>query len=719
MPRFEAWDEDKGIGATNGAESATGPSRQSGWRTALGRRIRSMIRRISTKWVMAVLAVVVLPFLGFAWYVDAFVSQRFADDVVRYHLLGHAAELSDRLDRIVDERRQDMAILSQVKDVSLCLADGDGDSRVFEFTVSSLFDQAVQSSGSAQFILAIDERGQVLASNRKDSSGAPLDPWTVGALHDREWAKEPWFQEAMATGEASIDAFRSDLIPPDADVPLEKHFHFGFATRVDWERIAPEPAVPVGLVLTLVPWSLVQGEISDFGVQSRRSKVSDTGSKRLYESSYAWVWADDSDTILAHPRRDLYQTRVSEKPIDLPKMVAAARDSDWGMYPDYSFGGVEKRAAFRHGKSREQGGFGWVVGVSVDYPDIYGPIHEITMTIAKATALVIIIAVLVTILVARRTTRPVQDLEAFTRRVASGDLDAQVPVHGHDELSDLARSFNRMTHQLKENRAQLVKAEKDAAWREMARQVAHEIKNPLTPIQLSASLLKRAHDDGSPEFPAILDRTINVIHRQVRNMRDIAKDFYRFAGEHRAPVPVNAGDVLDEVFELNEAWAQSEGIALVRVPSPAGPEPVEGPVVKPVVEADPDELKRAIVNLVSNAIEATEGGGEIHGSVEVVSDFVEIVIRDTGGGIPPEVLERLFEPYFTTRSAGTGLGLAIVRRIVEDRGGEVTLENAQDLPTPHRPTSVSPSAGQVAGPLPAGAVATIRLRLRARDSDTT
>lgn len=668
-----------------------------------------MIRRISTKWVMAVLAVVVLPFLGFAWYVDAFVSQRFADDVVRYHLLGHAAELSDRLDRIVDERRRDVVILSQVKDVSLCLADGDGDARVFEFTVSSLFDQAVQSSGSAQFILAIDGRGKVLATNRKDSGGEPLDPWTLSALHDRDWAKEPWFQQAMETGEASLDAFRSDLIPLEADVPLEKRFHFGFAARVDWERVGADPPVPVGLVLTLVPWSLVQGEISDFGVQSRRSEVSDTGSKRLYESSYAWVWADDSDTILAHPRRDLYQTRVSEKPVDLPEMVKAALESDWGMYPDYSFGGVEKRAAFRHGKPREQGGFGWVVGVSVDYPDIYGPIHEITMTIAKATALVIMIAVLVTILVARRTTRPVQDLEAFTRRVASGDLDAQVPVHGHDELSDLARSFNRMTHQLKENRAQLVKAEKDAAWREMARQVAHEIKNPLTPIQLSASLLKRAHDDGSPEFPAILDRTINVIHRQVRNMRDIAKDFYRFAGEHRVPVPVNALEVLDEVFELNEAWAESEGIALVRAPSSPGP--------GPVVEADPDELKRALVNLVSNAIEAMEGGGEIHGSVEVVSGFVEIVIRDTGGGIPAEVLERLFEPYFTTRSSGTGLGLAIVRRIVEDRGGEVTLENARGPSTPGRSSSGQPSAGQ--DPLPAGAVATIRLRLRAPASDTT
>ena len=227
-----------------------------------------------------------------------------------------------------------------------------------------------------------------------------------------------------------------------------------------------------------------------------------------------------------------------------------------------------------------------------------------------------------------------------------------------------------MTRELKENREELVKAEKNAAWREMARQVAHEIKNPLTPIQLSASLLRRAHAEQSPEFEAILERTTDVIDRQVRNMRDIAKDFYRFAGEHRAPVPVDAAEILREVFDLDAAWAEAEGIRLVL-------EAVAPDAPHAIVEADPDELRRALVNLVSNAIEAMEDGGTIHGSVEVAAGRVVITVADTGKGIPDDVLERLFEPYFTTRSSGTGLGLAIVRRIIEDRGGEVSLENAR------------------------------------------
>ena len=217
-----------------------------------------------------------------------------------------------------------------------------------------------------------------------------------------------------------------------------------------------------------------------------------------------------------------------------------------------------------------------------------------------------------------------------------------------------------------------MQAEKDAAWREMARQVAHEIKNPLTPIQLSASLLKRAHEEGSPEFPAILERTIDVVQRQVGNMREIARDFYSFAGQHRDPVPVDAGRTLMEVFDLNEPWAEAEGVRFEK-----GGGLGDGLEVM----ADPDELQRALVNLVSNAIEASgEGGGEIRGDVRLEGGMVRITVEDTGRGIGEEAAAKLFEPYFTTRSSGTGLGLAIVRRVVEDLGGSVSVTDRTDGP---------------------------------------
>ena len=645
-----------------------------------------MIRRISTKWLLAVLAVVVLPFLGFAWFVDAFVSQRFSLDVVRYHLQGHAAELSERLDSTVMERRKDTQLLAAVQDVNRCLSGYQEDTVDFGPSVEQIFNELVVEIGSADFVVGLDTRGHVVVSSSFNPKGQRLDKWTRKSLRTYEWAETPWFQEALQTGSASIDVTKFGFVDEDADVATEERYHFGFAHRVMGKRSTFSKTTPVGVVVTLVPWSTVQREIEAYGVtRPRKEELGDLKSETLYASSYAWVWADDAATILAHQNRSLYGKKVDEPPVGLPQMVAAARSAKWGMYPEYDFNGVHKKAAFRHGRSREEGGFGWVVGVGVNTEDIYGPIRSMTQTLAKASALVLLLAIVVTIVVARRTTQPVQDLEAFTRRVASGDLDAQVPVHGHDELSDLARSFNRMTSRLKENSEQLVKAEKDAAWREMARQVAHEIKNPLTPIQLWASLLKRAHDDKSPEFETILLKTIDVVQKQVRTMRDIAKDFYRFAGEHRDPVPVPVDEVLSEVLTLNAAWASEEGVEMEWIdPSEVQSRGHEGALGLTVL-ADPDELRRALVNLVSNAMEALDGieppegftSHKVDAWVERDGSFARIFVQDTGKGISPEAEEGLFEPYFTTRSSGTGLGLAIVRRIVEDRGGSVTLENRE------------------------------------------
>jgi nitrogen fixation/metabolism regulation signal transduction histidine kinase len=267
-------------------------------------------------------------------------------------------------------------------------------------------------------------------------------------------------------------------------------------------------------------------------------------------------------------------------------------------------------------------------------------------------------------MVARSTLRPILELERHTRRIAAGDLEARLGSTRRDELGDLARSFDRMTEDLVRSRSQLVRAEKDAAWREMARQVAHEIKNPLTPIALSIGLLRRAREEGSPDADSILERTLDLVDRQVVAMRDIASDFHAFAGQHTEPVPVEVGGLLDEILDLTAAWAQKLDVEVVR----------EGD--GGCVLADPGELKRALLNLVSNALEAlesTDGGGRLTASVKTSGERVEVLLTDTGPGLDAEAEAQLFDPYFTTRSSGTGLGLAIVRRIVGDLGGTVTL----------------------------------------------
>lgn len=620
-----------------------------------------MIRRISTKWVLAVLAAVMVPFAGFAWYVNGFVRSRLTDDVVRYNLLSHAAELAERLDREILERKKDVEVLAHVRYLMLGLEGRDDDATVFEENVRSLFDSLVVGGGAYDYVLGITAAGTVRFVGTYGRDGRLLPDAERAALVARAWGEEPWFEAALRDGSALLDWGRLDLTgtPPAGEVPRAQDYHIGFAHRVAGVE---DPSQPSGVVLGLSSWERMQTELVTYGVRRQGPEREGLISADIFPSTYAWIWGVDADTIQAHRSRELYGHKVSVQ-VGLPQLTEAARSARAGMYPNYVFRGIEKTGAFQRMLMPEEGGFGWVVGVGVDFDDIYAPLRALTADLVIATIVVLLVSALITLAVARRTTRPIQELQKFTRQVALGDLDVQVPAGGQDELGDLARSFNRMTRELKENHEKLVRAEKDAAWREMARQVAHEIKNPLTPLRLSADLLERARAEGSDEFDAILGRTVGIIRRQCDHMREIAKDFHAFAGRHHDLQPVDVGAAVDEVLALHDAWARDSRIEVVRTGDGG------------VVRADPDELRRALVNLVSNAFEAMPEGGRFEADVRVLDTQVAVEMRDTGTGLSELQRAHLFEPYFTTRSSGTGLGLAIVRRIVEDLGGEVSLEN--------------------------------------------
>ena len=149
--------------------------------------------------------------------------------------------------------------------------------------------------------------------------------------------------------------------------------------------------------------------------------------------------------------------------------------------------------------------------------------------------------------------------------MAGGDLTARIESKAKDELGALTRDFNDMTERLVEQREQLVRAEKDAAWREMARQIAHDIKNPLTPIKLSVDLLRRSHAESHDQFDSIFERTMGMMDRQVNNLREISRDFYEFTGGRRpAPERFDAHELVDEVLDLHVAWAEEAHVQLER-----------------------------------------------------------------------------------------------------------------------------------------------------------
>jgi signal transduction histidine kinase len=266
---------------------------------------------------------------------------------------------------------------------------------------------------------------------------------------------------------------------------------------------------------------------------------------------------------------------------------------------------------------------------------------------------------------AERIADPVRQLTRATRRIARGDFDARIAVRSADELRRLVDAFNGMAAELKAQRDQLERTHRLEAWAEMARQVAHEIKNPLTPIQLSAEHLQRVHADRGEPMSPVLESCVSTILGQVRLLRQIAAEFSSFASSptaRRAPA-----DPVRLVADVVEPYRVGLGDR-VKIMNEVRP-----PL--PQVIVDRTLVARALANIVENALHAMPGDGRLHLTSHVDDGFVQIRVEDTGVGMDEEALARVFEPYFSTKTTGTGLGLPIARRNVELSGGTIAVDS--------------------------------------------
>ncbi|HEX5760164.1 MAG TPA: ATP-binding protein [Thermoanaerobaculia bacterium] len=287
------------------------------------------------------------------------------------------------------------------------------------------------------------------------------------------------------------------------------------------------------------------------------------------------------------------------------------------------------------------------------------------------TLLILLASSWVGLYLARRVTVPILALAEGTRRISGGELSHRVEVAADDELGVLVTSFNRMTAELEASREllerrtqELLEARQLAAWNEAARRLAHEIKNPLTPIRLAAERLLVKQRHGDPGLGAAIEEGVEVIVREVATMQAMVDEFSRYARMPRPrPARVDLGRLVDETLHLYRGV--KPGVA------------VEGAVSPEVGEAwlDPEQIKRALINLVDNAVEATAPPGRVEVRAMAADGHLEIQVADTGPGIPPESKEKLFLPYFSTKGRGTGLGLAIVHRVVTEHQGTIRVED--------------------------------------------
>jgi signal transduction histidine kinase len=288
----------------------------------------------------------------------------------------------------------------------------------------------------------------------------------------------------------------------------------------------------------------------------------------------------------------------------------------------------------------------------------------------------ILVAVLASLWFAARVTRPVVSLADAARRVAAGDLGTKVEVESSDELGELAASFNRMTEDLVQQKDRTLQAERVAAWRELARRLAHELKNPLFPLQVTVENLMRAKQKSPEMFEEVFHEGTATLLAEINNLKTIIgrfSEFSRMPQPQRRPTQVN--DVVRSVLRVFQAQLQEKNQIHVCT---------ELADTLPEISADPDLLHRALQNLVLNAIDAMPQGGELTIHTANLGDRIEISVSDTGSGLTPEECGRLFTAYYTTKQHGTGLGLAIAQSVVSDHGGKISVESTKEKGTTFR-----------------------------------
>ena len=301
-----------------------------------------------------------------------------------------------------------------------------------------------------------------------------------------------------------------------------------------------------------------------------------------------------------------------------------------------------------------------------------GAIGALRVTAAVTGAAGLVLAILLGTLGSSQISGPVERLSAFSRRMAQGEWDEPLRMESVRELETLVDALERMRQDLTTYRERLVTSERQAAWSQMARAVAHEVKNPLTPIAISVADLKRSYDAKREDFPEILDQSVRTIGEEIHALERLLREFADFA---RLPEPnVAPVRIADLWGDLRTLYGRETDAGRLRFDA-AGAELV--------FSADPDQVRQALVNLLRNGFEA---GAQATVSVSAAraNGAVTISVSDTGTGLTAEEQARLFTPGFTTKPAGSGLGLTVVQRIVHDHHGTIGVESVPGLGTTFR-----------------------------------
>lgn len=331
-------------------------------------------------------------------------------------------------------------------------------------------------------------------------------------------------------------------------------------------------------------------------------------------------------------------------------------------------GGFDFLVGYKPYKDKSNNLAGIISSISVyRQQEINEELTETLTFIFGSYFIVIIILLIVVSFITQRISKPILELKNATDKLSRGENNIEIKVQSNDELGSLVQSFNKMTRELEKSKNELKRAEREAAWRDIARRVAHEIKNPLTPMKLAIQHMYSLYKNNpTAEFEEVLGKTKNMIVNEIDKLNRIATEFSNFAKLPRRNYEfLNINQIVDDVISL---YSLEPKVDFVKSLMPNLPD----------IYGDKQELNRVFQNLIKNSVQAIYESGTVEVKSFFSDGFVYVKVNDNGCGIEPEILSKLCEPNFSTKSQGMGLGLAITKKTLDDMKAFISFESKVD-----------------------------------------
>jgi len=375
---------------------------------------------------------------------------------------------------------------------------------------------------------------------------------------------------------------------------------------------------------------------------------------------------DRNGWLYASSRKKVFDEGLLAKQMDPVAYVMLKERTLTEFLQNESIGLMQYKSAYVNLRNNEGEILGYVnLPYFAKQSELRREISGFLVAVININVLLLVIVVLAAILISNSVTEPLRIIQEKLGAIRLGSKNEKIEWRGNDEIGDLVNEYNRMVEALGVSAEMLAKSERESAWREMAKQVAHEIKNPLTPMKLSLQHLKRAYDDGAPNWDKQLERFTHTMIEQIDTLSHIATEFSNFA-----KMPKMKREKVELVEMLNNVcdfYSKNEQVKIAFTTK----------VQKCFVNADKEQMLRVFNNLIKNAIQSLDENqeGKIDIRLQEKGDKVRVAIQDNGCGIEDDIKEKIFEPNFTTKTSGMGLGLALVKNIITTSEGVIWFDS--------------------------------------------